>query len=349
MVEPDVIIPNANDMASDPVIDGMLDEEAWAGAYTFELAWDNDEIRDAYPGVGPFRSGHYQPDIYGKGKAPVLDPSLGVYKFFFKGTDLYFSAKVSDQVVQGNDNYDQADGVSLFVATRDRDTLNHKMIVRNFRVGFNNKDSVQGYDYLQANPDAAEFAINYSGTDLVDYVNPDSGYTVEMKIDLTQLGYGQDLGDKVIFLGASLLDGDVFEDSTSHYGTRTWWFRENSGGPALAWGYLSLEQSAIGVEDGDFAIVPSTIELKGNYPNPFNPTTKIRYTVPAAGNANIFIYNILGQKVASFNKALQSAGVAEFEFNAASLSSGVYFYQIRLNDVNGKQFESKVGKMMLLK
>jgi hypothetical protein len=103
MVEPDVIIPNANDMAEDPEVDGMLDEEAWAGAYTFELAWDNDEIRDAYPGVGPFRSGHYQPDIYGKGKAPVLDPSLGEYKFFFKGTDLYFSAKVSDQVVQGND------------------------------------------------------------------------------------------------------------------------------------------------------------------------------------------------------------------------------------------------------
>ncbi|HEX3072847.1 MAG TPA: T9SS type A sorting domain-containing protein, partial [Ignavibacteriales bacterium] len=64
---------------------------------------------------------------------------------------------------------------------------------------------------------------------------------------------------------------------------------------------------------------------------------------------NIFIYNILGQKVAAFNRAVQTAGMDEFEFNARNLSSGIYFYQIILNSVTGQKFESKVGKMMLMK
>lgn len=346
-VLPDILIPNANDLA-DPVVDGVLDEEAWAGAYTFQIAWNNDEIRAGYPGVGPSRSGQFQPDIYGKGKAPVLDPSMGEFKFFFKGSDLYFSAKVEDQVVQGTNQYDKFDGISLFIADRMRDTLNHKLNVRNLRIGFNENDTIGVYDYLTVDPSVAEYAVDYSKSDLTEFTNPDSGYVIEMKIDLTKLGYASDLGDKIIFLGADLFDGDVFEDSTSHYGTRTWWFRESAGGPALAWGYLDVDHS-VGVEDGGLALVPNTIELNGNYPNPFNPSTKIRYSVPSAGSANIFIYNILGQKVAAFNRAVQTAGMDEFEFNARNLSSGIYFYQIILNSVTGQKFESKVGKMMLMK
>lgn len=344
---PDVIIPHANDFA-DPVVDGVLDEVAWAGAYTFQIAWNNEEIKSGYPGVGPTRSGQFQPDIYGKGKATVLDPSMGEFKFFFKGTDLYFSANVEDQIVQGTNQYDKFDGVSLFIASRDIDTITQKLQVRNLRIGFNENDTVAVYDYLTVDPNLAEYAVDYSKSDLSEFENPDSGYVIEMKIDLTALGYASDLGDNLIFLGADLFDGDIFEDSTSHYGTRTWWFREHTGGPALAWGYLSPDKS-VGVEDEGFAFVPSTITLNGNYPNPFNPTTKISYSVPFAGSANIFVYNILGQKVAAFNRVIQSAGLDEFEFNARNLSSGIYFYQIILNSVTGQKFESKVGKMMLMK
>ncbi|HSW53959.1 MAG TPA: T9SS type A sorting domain-containing protein [Ignavibacteriaceae bacterium] len=72
--------------------------------------------------------------------------------------------------------------------------------------------------------------------------------------------------------------------------------------------------------------------LYQNYPNPFNPTTTIRYELPQDGVVTIEVFDILGQKVKTLLNEFQKADRYEVTFNSAGLASGVYIYQIRVND-----------------
>ena len=162
----------------------------------------------------------------------------------------------------------------------------------------------------------------------------DIGFTIEMKVDLTGLlGYPANLGDKLVFLGVVLYDGDSFEDPLNSYGTRTWWFRENGGKPALAWGVMD-PNSTVDVNDKTGSLIPTALELYGNYPNPFNPSTTIKYSAPVSGSVNLSIYNALGQEVMSRNLFAASAGAQEYRLNLSPLTSGVYFYKISIADPN---------------
>jgi 1,4-alpha-glucan branching enzyme len=73
-------------------------------------------------------------------------------------------------------------------------------------------------------------------------------------------------------------------------------------------------------------------KLSQNYPNPFNPSTIIRYQIPTAGNVTLKIYDILGREIKTLVNKYQQGGTYEITFNAANLSSGIYFYQIRTNN-----------------
>ncbi len=89
--------------------------------------------------------------------------------------------------------------------------------------------------------------------------------------------------------------------------------------------------------------IPTKLVLHQNYPNPFNPTTQISFAIPKPENVIIEVYNTLGQKVETLlNRRLQ-AGNHEVEFNAANLSSGLYFYRIEAG-----KFQD-VKKMILIR
>ena len=89
--------------------------------------------------------------------------------------------------------------------------------------------------------------------------------------------------------------------------------------------------------------VPKTYGLNDNYPNPFNPTTKIGYQIPQEGFVSIRVIDALGREVASLVNQTQKPGNYTVQFNASNLSSGVYFYQMKVNDY------TSIKKMMLLK
>lgn len=78
--------------------------------------------------------------------------------------------------------------------------------------------------------------------------------------------------------------------------------------------------------------VVNSYELVQNYPNPFNPVTTIQYSIPEAGFVQIKIFNILGQEVATLVNMEQSSGSYKVIFDANKLSSGVYLYQISVNN-----------------
>lgn len=78
--------------------------------------------------------------------------------------------------------------------------------------------------------------------------------------------------------------------------------------------------------------VVNSYDLTQNYPNPFNPVTTIQYSIPEAGFVEIKIFNILGQEVATLVNIEQSSGSYKVIFDANKLSSGIYLYQIRVNN-----------------
>jgi hypothetical protein len=219
------------------------------------------------------------------------------------------------------------------------------------RISFDFAGQPAAYEFLQTLVDTgmAEYAVGLKGATTVNNnTDVDEGYQIELKIDLTGLGYASGLGDKLIFMGADLFDGDSFDDPLNNYGSRTWWFREHEGGPALVWAYMDPNKP-VGVEDEIIGIIPNSVEIYGNYPNPFNPSTKIKYSIPESGVVNVSVFNALGEVVESIS-LFNNAGLNEYNFNAANLSTGVYLYKISLESLSsGNNLQSKTGKMILLK
>ena len=89
--------------------------------------------------------------------------------------------------------------------------------------------------------------------------------------------------------------------------------------------------------------LPTEYALGQNYPNPFNPSSKIKYSVPQNGLVSIIVYDLTGQVVAILLNEVKEAGNYELNFNAAGLSSGVYFYKMISENF------TQVKKMSILK
>jgi hypothetical protein len=87
---------------------------------------------------------------------------------------------------------------------------------------------------------------------------------------------------------------------------------------------------------------PNNWSLDQNYPNPFNSETTISFKLKVRARISIKIYNILGQVVRDLANTPYSAGQHSLNFNAAGLTSGIYFYKIKCNG-----FE-KIRKMVLM-
>lgn len=95
---------------------------------------------------------------------------------------------------------------------------------------------------------------------------------------------------------------------------------------------------------------PADFALLQNFPNPFNPTTTLRYELPERSIVRFVIYNTLGEIVARVEDTIKDAGHYRFTFDASGLSSGVYFYRIEAvsTAAPGKSFVH-TKKMLLLK
>jgi hypothetical protein len=89
--------------------------------------------------------------------------------------------------------------------------------------------------------------------------------------------------------------------------------------------------------------VPQGFTLSQNFPNPFNPSTNIEFTLPKAAQVQLKVYNVLGQEVATLVNGFVTAGPHSVNFNASNLATGVYLYKI----VAGDYLSTR--KMLLLK
>ncbi|MBE2219454.1 MAG: T9SS type A sorting domain-containing protein [Ignavibacteria bacterium] len=89
--------------------------------------------------------------------------------------------------------------------------------------------------------------------------------------------------------------------------------------------------------------VPEKFSLYQNYPNPFNPVTKIRFSLPQASPVTMKLYDETGRFVIEMLNARYSAGTYEYELDASTLASGIYFYELKTDKF------SEVKKLSLVK
>jgi photosystem II stability/assembly factor-like uncharacterized protein len=94
--------------------------------------------------------------------------------------------------------------------------------------------------------------------------------------------------------------------------------------------------------------VPSKYSLEQNFPNPFNPNTNIKFSIPERGNVKLTVFDITGRVVTELVNGNMNAGNYEMNFNAMGISSGVYFYRIDVTGDAGHNF-SETKKMILVK
>lgn len=96
---------------------------------------------------------------------------------------------------------------------------------------------------------------------------------------------------------------------------------------------------------------PEGYSLDSNYPNPFNPSTKISFTIPEARHVSLVVYDALGREVATLVDSELGAGTHTVLFNGQNLASGVYIYRIRAGNASTGSAQSFVQekKMQLVK
>jgi len=152
-----------------------------------------------------------------------------------------------------------------------------------------------------------------------------TGYSYRLieNIGLDSINYEWDFGYSQSFLKGCVINGIVYGDTSF----------------------------VLGVED-EVSFIPEKFKLNQNYPNPFNPSTKISYQLPVAGNVTLKVFDVLGKEVALIVDDYRNAGSynVEFSMNNLQLSSGIYFYQIKVSPSESRQNSfTETKKMILIK
>ena len=113
-------------------------------------------------------------------------------------------------------------------------------------------------------------------------------------------------------------------------------------------GDLNWFGMATSVENAGLNTLPSAFRLIGNYPNPFNPSTNIRFDLNKPAIVTITVYDNLGRKVMSTQSEKMNAGNSQvINLNAGRLATGMYTYKINAN--TGSASYVGYGRMLLLK
>ncbi|MEL6823109.1 MAG: YCF48-related protein, partial [Calditrichota bacterium] len=185
--------------------------------------------------------------------------------------------------------------------------------------------------------DNAEVAIADLEFDWQDSFKP-RHYRIQVSTDV---GFSNILVDNTVRQSNMMLPEEELESGTTYYWRTS---AVNIGSISGDWSstHTFTTEGLVGVEPA-ISGAPQNYKLYANYPNPFNPSTTIRFDLPEATDLSLTIYDNTGRKVSELENGFKNAGSYELQWNAASFSSGVYLLRMET-----ASFVS-VNKMMLLK
>jgi hypothetical protein len=275
------------------------------------------------------------------------DDDCSGYIYLAIGNDsLYFAFDITDDVVDYSAaNSWEQDSPDLFIGLYHLTGKQH--------AGYE-RDSEPDY-HIRFN-EATAFIDNLGGAELdsngATYYWEEkfpSGYIVEGAFSLQDIAdageddvYVPTRGDRIPF-NVSFSDADGGANVREGILTLSQYDNDTAWQTPRDWMYTWMQDDiAASIEDFGH-VAPHQYELAKNYPNPFNPTTTINYTLAKAGQVTLDVFNMLGQKVKTLVKTKQDAGLYSVQFNAEGLSSGIYMYRLQTEGF------VQVHKMVLLK
>ena len=348
---PELTVPNGQNFPA-PNIDGNLNDAVWANAAHFDIRYGDDALRNSYPGILKWRSGQFQPPVNG-GQAAVLDPADCTVKYFFRDDSLFFGFDVRDAAVQSYPLTDRMDGFVVGIYDRvARESFDSTLQPHRLTFDVSPTGSARTADFLTTlvNNGGARVKLNLKPGTTLDTLgaNIDTGYTAEMVIDLTKIGYPHGRGDGLVFFNVNHYDGDSFVPFTDSYGTRTWWAAEYDNTCCPAWSYMDpLENVLTGVPP---RTTPNGYTSFGASPNPFRSATSLRYSLPSASRVQLDIFDPQGRAVHSRDLGVQAAGEQTARVFGFSGKTGVYLYRLRMTDpASGSERASLSGRLLVVK
>ena len=170
--------------------------------------------------------------------------------------------------------------------------------------------------------------------------------------DVTKVNFGDGLGvDSIMVISDSQLRLLLLIPEDAVIGTRTISvFNPPPGGGAAsltnAFSIVSRVTSVVGTDD---QIIPNNFELSEPYPNPFNPSTRIRFMLPERSIVRLTVYSTLGMEVARVLDEEQRIGVHEVSWSASHLASGVYLIRFHAESLEHKQRFNSLKRVILIK
>jgi hypothetical protein len=321
-----------NETPGQMVIDGYMDD--WATLEPIYEVEENDpaiedflEMRRVWVAVDDEKL-VFRMDFFADAN---IDPGFeepGIYNPFQRWHRVVF------QDIDGGDRYDYR--MSSYLGTvNDISFTRARHRLRSTELAYTNDE----YDGERME---GQIAWSKDGMSMEAYIMLDSLYVTDgvttyqvTKDDSLQIRYHIEAGDPRNFLpgldGDRTQQGDYFRILLSDYYV----------GDPVAEPVNPLIPTNL--ESEPFSGLPGEYKLHQNFPNPFNPTTNIRFNLPEASDVTLEVFNVLGQRVAVLaNQQLQS-GTHTAQFDASALSSGVYLYRLSTN----RFVETR--KMMLVK
>jgi len=108
-----------------------------------------------------------------------------------------------------------------------------------------------------------------------------------------------------------------------------------------------IKDASTGINDHSNNTLPKSFDLSQNFPNPFNPTTKIDYELPQDCNVKVIMYDALGREIRTLVNETKKAGIYTVDFDGNNLASGFYFYRLITNAAGNELIITK--KMTFVK
>ena len=219
------------------------------------------------------------------------------------------------------------------------------------------QDSPYDFEWLSAESDSVVVSqqnladtYNLEWSESIDVDNEGIDYLVYAKIGVYEKELIYDTTATKLAISYQEIVENVFNDAPNHGATVVFSLSATdridtvnvSGSDRVMYvnqyQYLSIKNEGI----------PDAFVLHDNYPNPFNPSTQIRFDLPTSDNINLTIYNMLGQKIKVFSVNNITAGYHQITWDATNdlgdpVSAGVYLYQLQTSEF------VKTKKMILLK
>jgi hypothetical protein len=261
---------------------------------------------------------------------------------------LYVGVDITDNVFNvGAGNWWEQDAMELFIGLYDQRGPKHGAVKRGAEpdykfaflgdsafVEFGTSTGLSDKSYVtyansgvNGSPDAViEFSINL---DSLAKINTDSVFvpTAGMRIPIEPVWHDND--------GAGAWEGNIVMSKNN---------ADNAWQTPSVWSH-----TFIGNRDGDVLstddenLIANRFSLKENYPNPFNPTTTIEYSIGLAGPTKLMVYDVLGREMVKLVDEYRPIGSHKVVWNASNMPSGIYFYRLETSSFTRTQ------KMILMK